>query len=191
MVQTRNGKKQAPEPEIKEIQPPKEPKPKRAKPAPAPAAKPKPAAKPATKPKKKKKPKKQKKLKEAQKEAEPIKAIAAAIVDLAKPAYDDDYLHYLTILQRNREWKSKNKQHTTDYMKARLKDDSIRERYNKARREAYAKARAKGPARVRGRPRIPIKYKYVADAENAIKAALGANTVNVGNLLTHYAYGKS
>ena len=175
MVQTRNGKKQAPEPEIQEIQPPKEPKPKRAKPAPA--AKPKPAAKPATKPKKKKEEEPQKEAKEA----EPIKAIAAAIVDLAKPAYDDDYLHYLTILQRNREWKSKNKQHTTDYMKARLKDDSIRERYNKARREAYAKARAKGPARVRGRPRIPIKY--VADAENAIKAALGANTVNVGNLL--------
>lgn len=161
MVQTRTKARAALEPPKAEHKP--DPKPKKViikvpKAKPAPEPKPKPAP-----------------------EAEPAKAIAQAIIDLSKPTYDADYLHYLDVLRRNREWKAKHKEDTAEYMKIRMADLGIRGRYNKARREAYAKARAKGPARIRGRPRIPITY--VADAENAIKAALGANTVNVGNLL--------
>lgn len=161
MVQTRTKARAALEPPKAEHKP--DPKPKKViikvpKAKQAPEPKPKPAP-----------------------EAEPAKAIAQAIIDLSKPTYDADYLHYLDVLRRNREWKAKHKEDTAEYMKMRMADLGIRGRYNKARREAYAKARAKGPARIRGRPRIPITY--VADAENAIKAALGANTVNVGNLL--------
>jgi hypothetical protein len=167
MVQTRTKARAALEPPKAEHKP--DPKPKKVI-IKVPKAKPAPESKPAPEPEPKPAP-----------EAEPAKAIAQAIIDLSKPTYDADYLHYLDVLRRNREWKAKHKTDTAEYMKMRMADLGIRGRYNKARREAYAKARAKGPARIRGRPRIPITY--VADAENAIKAALGANTVNVGNLL--------
>jgi hypothetical protein len=165
MVQTRNKAKRPATPPPKE---PDMPKPKKVKIKVKKAA----AAKPEPQPEPQPEPEKDKKAEE------PIKEIAQAIIDLTKPTYDADYLHYLDVLRRNREWKAKHKADTAEYMKMRMADLGIRGRYNKARREAYALARAKGPARVRGRPRKPIVYN--ADAEDVMKVALGAaNTVNV------------
>ena len=174
MVQTRNKTRAAQETAPKEA-PVQMPKPKTVKvkvkkAAAAPAA---PAAAPAAPATAVPQPEPQ-----PDKEAEPIKEIAQAIIDLTKPTYDADYLHYLDVLRRNREWKAKHKTDTAEYMKMRMADLGVRGRYNKARREAYALARAKGPARVRGRPRKPIVYN--ADAEDVMKVALGAaQTVNV------------
>ena len=111
-----------------------------------------------------------------------VKDIKEAIIDLAKPAKDSDYAYYLKRLEKNRIWKAAHKKEVKMYNEKHLALPGIKEKYNKRRREAWAEMKAKGPKRQRGRPRKDF-ITYSIDALVPMKAALGANTVNVGELL--------
>ena len=111
-----------------------------------------------------------------------VKDIKEAIVELAKPVKDADYSYYLSRLKKNRDWKKSHKAEVKAYNDKHLALPGIKEKYNKRRREVWAELKAKGPKRQRGRPRRDF-ITYNEDAINPMKVALGANTVNVAELL--------
>jgi hypothetical protein len=161
------------------------------KPAPAPASQPPPPSPPppppppqapAPKAVKAKKAAVKKSKAESPAVAEGVKEVKKAIIDLTKKTGDNDYSYYLSRLKKNRDWKAAHKKEVKEYNEKHLSKPGIKEKYNKRRREAWAELKAKGPKLQRGRPRNDF-ITYNIDALAPMKAALGAQTVNVAELL--------
>ena len=100
---------------------------------------------------------------------------------LTKDEKKENNQYYLSRLKKNRDWKAKHKVETKAYMKERLSNKSIRERYNLQRRNAWAQDKANGPVRARGRPRNKLVYDI--SAQNVMNHAVNNDTVNVAGLI--------
>ena len=134
---------------------------------------------------KKSPPKQKQKKTESPAVAEGVKDVKEAIVDLTKKTGDNDYSYYLSRLKKNRDWKGAHKKEVKEYNEKHLALPGIKEKYNKRRREAWAELKNKGPKVQRGRPRKDF-ITYHIDALEPMKAALGAQTVNVAAAFAHH-----